>query len=162
MVEDLIGDAWEVTSASTLRYKLSPQGQAELVAEQGVLRAPAGMGFAVLEDLADAFAAGFQEHASGALAADSGQEVQQELVAGEGAVGHVVERDGVGQLPRAVELQSVCEEEQPDLGAGDGVVAVSDRIDDCLVDDVEVVVRLPAGESSLLMNRATKAIPASI
>ena len=58
---------------------------------------PAGVGFAVLEDLAHAFAAGFQEHASGALAADSGQEVHQELVAGEGAVGHVVERDGVGQ-----------------------------------------------------------------
>ena len=73
-------------------------------------------------------AAGFEEHLPGALAPNSGQEAQQELVARERAVGHLVERDGVGQLAGAVELQPVGEQEQTNLRPGDGVVGVGDGV----------------------------------
>ena len=116
-----------------------PDGQPQLIPEQGVFRPPARMCLAVPENLADAFSARFQEHEPRALAPDSGQEADQELVAGEGAVGHVVERQRVGQVAGAGEFQAVGEQEQTDLRAGDGVVTVGDRVDDGLVYDVEVV-----------------------
>ena len=48
-----------------------------------------------------------QEHLPRALAAEPRQETDEELVAGEGAVGHVVEGDGVGQLAGAVQIQPI-------------------------------------------------------
>jgi len=71
----------------------------------------------------------------------------EELVARERAVGHLVERDGVGQLARAVELQPIGEQEQADLRSGDGVVAVGDGVHDRFVDDVEVVPRVAAASA---------------
>ena len=52
---------------------------------------------------------------------------------------HVVQGEGVGELAGAVELQAVGEQEQADLRAGDGVVAVGDGVDDGFVGDVEIV-----------------------
>ena len=116
-----------------------PQRQSELVAEEFVLGAAAGVCLSVLKNLTHALAARFQEHLPGALAAKPGQEADEELVAGEGAVGHVLDGDRAGQLARAVEFQSVSEQEEPDLRAGDGVVAMGDGVDDGFVDDVEIV-----------------------
>ena len=65
---------------------LRPQRQPELIAEQGVLGPPGGVRLAVLQGLPHAFTSGFEEHLPGALAADAGQEADQELVAGERAV----------------------------------------------------------------------------
>ena len=75
------------------------------------------MGFASFEDIADAFAAGFEEDPSGAFAVDVGEEADKELVAGEDAVGHRFQREGIGEFSRAVELEPVGKEEEPDLRA---------------------------------------------
>ena len=45
----------------------------------------------------------------------------------------------LGELAGAVELQAIGEQEQADLRAGDGVVAVGDGVDDGFVDDAEIV-----------------------
>ena len=97
------------------------------------------MRFPLPQDLPHTLAAGFQEHLPGALAALAGEEAHQKLVAGEGAVGHVGERQRVGQPARAVEIQPVREQEQAYLRAADGVVAVRDGVDDGLVHHVDVV-----------------------
>ena len=127
------------------------------------------MRLAVPEDLPHAFASRFEEHLVGALAADAREEADQELVAGERAVGHLVEGDGVGQPAGAVDLEPVGEQEKADLRARDGVVAVSDGIDDGFVDDIQIVRRVraagrPAGRSCVgcRMNWAAKATAASI
>ena len=59
-----------------------------------------------------------------------------EIKRGSGAVGHIPDGDRVGRLAGAVELQAFGEEEETDLRAGDGVVAVGDGVDDGFVDDV--------------------------
>ena len=115
------------------------------------------MDFAVLEDLPHAFPPRFQEHLPGALAPGSRQEAYQKLVAGEGAVGHVVEGQGVGELAGAVELQAIGEQEQADLRAGDGVVAVGDGVDDGFVDHVEVVGGAVFAERPLTRHRLHEA-----
>ena len=127
------------------------------------------MRLAIFKDLPQALSPRFQEHLPGALAPNPRQEAYQKLVAGESAVEHVVQGEGVGELAGAVELPAVGEQEQADLRAGDGVVTVGDGVDDGFVDDVETVgdgiatVR-PFGPLSdgACMKRATKAMPVSI
>ena len=98
------------------------------------------MRLAVLKDLPHPLSPRFQEHLSGALALNPRQEAYQKLVASESAVGHVVQGEGVGELAGTVELQAaVGEQEQANLRAVDGVVAVGANVDDGFVDDVEVV-----------------------
>ena len=97
------------------------------------------MGFATFEDLADALAAGFDEGAAGACGVVEGEEVDEDVVAGAGAVGHFLEREGARWFTGACKLQAVGEESEPDRGVGDRVVAVDYRVDDGFLDRAEVV-----------------------
>ena len=94
---------------------LGPQRQSKLIAEQLVLWASARVRFAILQNLPHAFATRFEEYLPGALTANPRQEADQELIAGERAVSHIVDRDGVGQLAGAIQLQPVGEQEQADF-----------------------------------------------
>ena len=116
-----------------------PQRQPKLIPEQFALRPPAGVRFAVFKDLPNVLSPRLQEHLPGALAPNPRQEAYQKLVAGESAVEHVVQGEGVGELAGAVELPAVGEQEQADFRAGDGVVTMGGGVDDGFVGDVETV-----------------------
>src|SRR3989442_2435716 len=80
--------------------------------------------------------------ASSAPAAHLGEKTDEELVASEDAERHRLQRQGVWQRTRAVELHAIGEQEQADLRPRDRVVAVCHRVHDRLVDRTDRVLRV--------------------